>query len=293
MIYLRLFRIDNWVKNVFIFLPLFFSAEILDPVKFLNTLIVFFGFSLVTSCIYIINDIFDLEYDKIHPEKKFRPIAAGKISIRTAIILGVIIAAAGFYLINLISFYSLLLTLLYFTLNFFYSLILKHIPIIDFVVISLGFVIRILIGGEINDIALSQWIIVMVLLLSIFIAVSKRRDDVYLYEMNDKINRRVVTKYTTEFMDKILTIVSSVLIVSYLLFITSKEIIDRYESEYLIVSFLFVLIGVFRYNHLTYVYHMTGSPIRLLFKDKFLQLCLLFWFATFFVVIYLDKIFDV
>ena len=293
MIYLRLFRIDNWVKNVFIFLPLFFSAEILDPVKFLNTLIVFFGFSLVTSCIYIINDIFDLEYDKIHPEKKFRPIAAGKISIRTAIILGVIIAAAGFYLINLISFNSLLLTLLYFTLNFFYSLILKHIPIIDFVVISLGFVIRILIGGEINDIALSQWIIVMVLLLSIFIAVSKRRDDVYLYEMNDKINRRVVTKYTTEFMDKILTIVSSVLIVSYLLFITSKEIIDRYESEYLIVSFLFVLIGVFRYNHLTYVYHMTGSPIRLLFKDKFLQLCLLFWFATFFVVIYLDKIFDV
>lgn len=281
------------MKNVFIFLPLFFSAEILDPVKFLNTLIVFFGFSLVTSCIYIINDIFDLEYDKIHPEKKFRPIAAGKISIRTAIILGVIIAAAGFYLINLISFYSLLLTLLYFTLNFFYSLILKHIPIIDFVVISLGFVIRILIGGEINDIALSQWIIVMVLLLSIFIAVSKRRDDVYLYEMNDKINRRVVTKYTTEFMDKILTIVSSVLIVSYLLFITSKEIIDRYESEYLIVSFLFVLIGVFRYNHLTYVYHMTGSPIRLLFKDKFLQLCLLFWFATFFVVIYLDKIFDV
>lgn len=281
------------MKNVFIFLPLFFSAEILDPVKFLNTLIVFFGFSLVTSCIYIINDIFDLEYDKIHPEKKFRPIAAGKISIRTAIILGVIIAAAGFYLINLISFNSLLLTLLYFTLNFFYSLILKHIPIIDFVVISLGFVIRILIGGEINDIALSQWIIVMVLLLSIFIAVSKRRDDVYLYEMNDKINRRVVTKYTTEFMDKILTIVSSVLIVSYLLFITSKEIIDRYESEYLIVSFLFVLIGVFRYNHLTYVYHMTGSPIRLLFKDKFLQLCLLFWFATFFVVIYLDKIFDV
>ncbi|NQY05014.1 MAG: UbiA prenyltransferase family protein [Flavobacteriaceae bacterium] len=286
MTFLRLIRIDNWVKNFFIFLPLFFSSEILIPEKFLNTLLVVFGFSLVTSFVYIINDIFDVEFDRIHPNKKERPIASGKVSIKSAILIGVVLVTIGLSIIYFISFEAFTLTLMYLILNILYSIKLKHIPIVDFVIISIGFVIRIMIGGEVNEVPLSQWIIVMVLLLSIFIAVSKRRDDVYQYENYDKVNRKVVKKYTVHFMDKIINIVSSALIVSYLLFITSEEVALRYDSNYLLITFMLVLIGVFRYNQITYVYNKSGSPIKLLFSDRFLQVCLILWFGVFFLAIY-------
>ena len=128
----------------------------------------------------------------------------------------------------------------------------------------------------------------MVFLLSLFIAVTKRRDDVYQYELKKKINRKVVSEYSVSYMDKLITIISSVLLVSYLLFITSESVISRYPSKYLIVSFLFVLIGVFRYNQITYVKNKSGSPIKIFFKDKFLQITLLLWGLTFFFIIYSD-----
>jgi 4-hydroxybenzoate polyprenyltransferase len=239
--------------------------------------------------VYIINDIFDIDFDKNHPDKKYRPIPSGIISIRKSLLIGLILFILGLITLWFISFHSFLITIFYFILNVSYSYKLKHVPIIDFVVISIGFVIRILIGGVIGEIELSQWIIVMVFLLSLFLAVTKRRDDVYQFEVEDKVNRKVVDKYTVEFMDKIITIVSSVLIVSYLLFITSEGVAIRYSTNSLLISFVFVLLGVFRYNQLTYVYNKSGSPIKILFKDRFLQIILLCWTLTFFVIIYFNQ----
>ena len=128
--------------------------------------------------------------------------------------------------------------------------------------------------------------IVMIFLLSLFIAVTKRRDDVYQYELKKKLNRKVVSEYTVEYMDKLITIISSVLLVSYLLFITSESVVSRYPSKFLIISFLFVLIGVFRYNQITYVKNKSGSPLKIFFKDVFLQIIILLWGMTFFLVIY-------
>ena len=286
----KLIRINNWVKNLFIFLPLFFSGEFFTPIKITNTFYVTLGFSLVTSFIYIINDIFDIEFDKIHPEKRKRPIPSGKISINQSLILGICLLSIGLIGLWNVSFDSFLLTIFYITLNLLYSIKLKQIPIVDFVIVATGFVIRILIGGEIGNIELTQWMIVMVFLLSLFIAVTKRRDDVYQYELKKKINRKVVSEYTVEYMDKLITIISSTLLVTYLLFITSESVILRYPSRYLIISFLFVLIGVFRYNQITYVKNKSGSPIKIFFKDLFLQVTLLFWGLTFFLIIYLDKL---
>jgi len=126
----------------------------------------------------------------------------------------------------------------------------------------------------------------MIFLLSLFIAVTKRRDDVYQYELKKKLNRKVVSEYTVEYMDKLITIISSVLLVSYLLFITSESVVSRYPSKFLIISFLFVLIGVFRYNQITYVENKSGSPLKIFFKDVFLQIIILLWGMTFFLVIY-------
>ena len=289
MKYLKLIRINNWVKNLFIFIPLFFSSDLLNPDKFILTLFGSIGFSFVTSFVYIINDIFDIDFDKSHPDKKNRPIPSGIISIRKSLLIGLILFILGLITLWFISFHSFLITIFYFILNVSYSYKLKHVPIIDFVVISIGFVIRILIGGVIGEIELSQWIIVMVFLLSLFIAVTKRRDDVYQFEVEDKFNRKVVDKYTVEFMDKIITIVSSVLIVSYLLFITSEDVVLRYSTNSLLITFIFVLIGIFRYNQITYVYNKSGSPVKILFKDRFLQIILFCWTLTFFIIIYLNQ----
>lgn len=271
-------------------MPLFFSGELFNTVKFINTFYVIFGFSLVTSFVYIINDIFDLEFDKTHPKKRYRPIPSGKVSIRQSLIISLILLSIGLLIVWSFSKTSFLLTIFYAVLNFFYSLKLKQIPIIDFIIVSIGFVVRILIGSSIGDIELTQWMIVMVFLLSLFISVTKRRDDVYQYEFENKINRIVVSNYTVEYMDKLITIISSVLLVSYLLFITSESVVSRYPSKYLIISFLFVLVGVFRYNHITYVKNKSGSPLKILFKDLFLQIIILLWGLTFFIIIYSDKL---
>lgn len=283
---IKLLRVNHWVKNLFIFIPLFFSGNFLSSEKLIPTTIIFIGFSFTASFIYIINDIFDVEFDKIHPEKKNRPIASGKISIRQSLIIGIFVLVAGLIIVWNISINGLLLTIFYVVLNFLYTIKLKQIPIVDFLIVALGFVIRILIGGEIGSIELTQWVIVMVFLLSLFIAVTKRRDDVYQYESFNKLNRKVVLNYTVEYMDNLITIISSTLLVSYLLFITSESVISRYPSKYLIISFLFVLVGVFRYNQITYVENKSGSPIKILFKDLFLQITLFLWVLVFFIVIY-------
>lgn len=289
-IIIKLLRVKHWVKNLFIFLPLFFYGDIFSSEKLILTTIVLIGFSFITSFIYIINDIFDVEFDKIHPEKKNRPIASGKVSIRQALIISLILLSIGLTLLWSFSKICFLLAVFYTVLNFFYSIRLKQIPIIDFIVVSFGFVVRILIGGDIGNIELTQWMILMVFLLSLFIAVTKRRDDVYQYEFENKINRKVVIKYTVEYMDKLITIISSTLLVSYLLFITSESVASRYPSNYLIISFLFVLLGVFRYNQITYVENKSGSPIKILYKDSFIQITLFLWLLTFFISIYSSKL---
>lgn len=289
-IVIKLFRVKHWVKNLFIFIPLFFSGNFLSSEKFIPTTIVFIGFSFIASFIYIINDVFDKEFDKIHPEKKNRPIPSGKISVKRSLILGVCLLSIGLIGIWNISLNSFFLTIFYVVLNLLYSIKLKQISILDFIIVSIGFVIRILIGGEIGNIELTQWMIVLVFLLSLFITVSKRRDDVYQYEINNKINRKVIIEYTLEYIDKLITIISSTLLVSYLLFISTEIIISKFSSKYLILSFLFVLIGVFRYNQITYVKNKSGSPIKILFKDVFLIITISLWFLTFLISLYSKNI---
>ena len=165
MKYIELVRLNNWVKNLFIFIPLFFSSELFNSEKFTNTLIVFLGFCFVASFVYIINDVLDLEFDKNHSEKKKRPIVSKQISIKRALIIAAILLLTGVFIIGKLNMNVLYLSLFYVILNIMYSFKLKHFPIIDFFIISVGFVIRILMGGEIGEIILSKWIILMVFLL--------------------------------------------------------------------------------------------------------------------------------
>lgn len=286
MVYLKLIRANNWIKNFFILLPLFFSGELFNLTKLSNTILVVIGFSLVTSFVYIINDIFDINFDKNHQEKRFRPIASGRISIKKSVVIGSLLLFIGFSVLLLCSWNAFLISIIYVGLNLLYSAKLKHVSVIDFVIVAVGFVLRILIGGEVGDVELTQWMTIMVFLLCLFVAITKRRHDVYQYEFNEQVNRKVVTKYTVEFMDKLLSINSSTLLVGYLLFITSEDVLTRYPSKYLMLTFLFVLIGVFRYNQITSVDNKGSSPLKILFEDIFLQITLFLWLVTFFFIIY-------
>jgi 4-hydroxybenzoate polyprenyltransferase len=286
-IIIKLLRAKHWVKNLFIFIPIFFSGDIFNFEKLIPTTIVFIGFSLIASFVYIINDAFDINFDQNHPTKKNRPLAAGLITLKKALMIGFVVLIFGLSLIYYISFNSFIVALIYVALNLLYSSFLKNTSIVDFIIVSLGFVFRILIGGFVGEIELSKWIIIMIFLLSLFLSVSKRRDDVFQFENYNKINRLVVSQYNLEFIDKLISIISTTLLVSYLLFISSNEVLSKYPSDFHIFSFFFVLMGVFRYIQIIYVDNKSGSPVKVFFNDKFLKVILTLWITFFLIIIYI------
>ena len=285
-VYFRLIRTHHWIKNSFIIIPLFFSGQIFYIEKFIHICQAVFGFSLVTGFVYIVNDILDLEFDKQHIIKKLIPIASNLVSIKEAMIFGFLVLSTGLWILFSLNENAFLLTCFYVIMNIAYSLKLKKIPIIDFIIVSIGFVIRLYIGGIVAGVELSEWIVLMVFLLSLLIAISKRRDDLIILEETKKLNRQVIKKYSINYLDNILSIVSSILLVSYLMYVTNDDIKKMYDSNLIYLTFIFVLSGVFRYSHLSIVYKIAGSPIKIFYSDYFMQIILFLWVLSFFIIIY-------
>ncbi len=176
----KLLRVKHWVKNIFLFIPLFFAGQIFNTLLYKDLVLGFFAFSLVASCIYILNDLRDVADDRLHPTKKFRPLAAGSISLSTAYLMIPFLLLMGFFLAYSISEKFTFVLLIYFLLNLAYTFGLKKISILDIIIVAIGFVLRIKAGAIITYIPLSQWTIVMVFLLALFIAIAKRRDDLII-----------------------------------------------------------------------------------------------------------------
>lgn len=285
---IRLVRPVQWIKNFFIFIPLFFSAKAFDADLdlILQLILAFSGFSLFASSIYVLNDLKDIKADRLHPEKCLRPIASGKISQREAVLIHIIlfISAIVVYLFigNMSAFF---LALGYYALNVLYSLYLKHIAIVDVTIVSLGFVFRIVIGGFVAHVDLSHWIVVMVFLLALFLAFAKRRDDVLIFETTGKRMRKNLDGYNRRFLDSCMVIMASVIIVAYLLYCTSPEVIARSSSN-LYITALFVVMGIIRYLQIALVKERSGNPTRILVKDYFIQGCIFAWLLTFFIILY-------
>jgi len=285
--YIELLRIKHWIKNSFIFIPLFFSGNLFNYLMIYNLLIIVIGFSLICSSVYIINDLFDIEFDKMHPTKRFRPIAAGEVSKRQSNIISATLILAGLIIISSISVNAAFLALIYFFVNLLYSSYLKRIPILDIFIIAIGFVIRIMIGGLSSNILISKWMIILIFLLSLFIAISKRRDDVLQYKKYSKINRDVVKHYNLDFINFCLSSVAGVFLVSYLMFIVQDSTILKFKSNFLFITFIFVLMGVLRLAQISFVYEKSGSPVQIILDDKFIQVTLLFWIFSFLIILYM------
>jgi 4-hydroxybenzoate polyprenyltransferase len=284
-----LLRIPQWIKNSFLFIPIFFAGELFSPDKLLNVLLGAISFSLVASSIYILNDIRDIESDKKHPEKKFRPIPAGKVTVPVATFVMILCALAGFGLSWFLNPYFTYILLSYFILNLAYSMGLKRISILDLMIVATGFVLRVLAGGVVADVPISHWLIIMIFLLSLFIVLAKRRDDILEFNKSGVALRSSIENYNLDFIHSLLTMLSGIIVVSYLMYTISPEISERFGTDHLYFTTVFVIAGVFRYIQITLVENKSGSPTRILYTDRFLHVTLAGWVVSFFMIIYFLK----
>ena len=283
---LKLMRPHHYIKNIFIFIPLFFALKITDASLEINALIAFISFSLSASSVYILNDYFDIEADREHPKKRFRPLASGEISRKEAIVLMLTLFTSSMFLIGAISINAMGILLFYVVMNIAYSIYLKHIAILDVTIIAIGFVLRLFMGSVVTGITLSHWIVIMTFLLALFMALAKRRDDVLIYQNTGKKMRKVIDGYNLQFLDIAMAIMASVVIVAYIMYTTSLDVMERMNSHYLYLTALFVIIGVMRYLQIAFVFVDSGSPTQIVLRDRFIQFTLLGWVISFVWILY-------
>jgi len=283
---IKLLRPHQYIKNLFILLPLFFALKITDTGLLTNAFIAFIAFSLTASAVYILNDYHDIEEDRQHPKKKNRPLASGAISKAEALGIMTLLFVAGFGLMAMLSLQAAIILLAYVVMNIAYSLYLKHIAILDVTIIAIGFVLRLFIGSAVTDIPLSMWIVIMTFLLALFMALAKRRDDVLIFLDTGKKMRKVIDGYNLQFLDTAMAIMASVVIVSYTIYTTSPEVVERVHSQYLYLTALFVILGIMRYLQITFVLKDSGSPTKIVLRDLFVQLTLIGWIITFAWILY-------
>lgn len=288
--YIQLIRPKDWAKNLFLFVPLFFAGLFFNPGILVLLLEGFICFSLVASSIYILNDYRDIEDDQKHPVKKFRPLASGTVKKSTGIAIALLFLAVGFTGAWFIRDKFLFVLAIYFFLNLAYSFGLKNIPILDIIIIAIGFVLRVKAGAVIAKVGLSEWLTIMVFLLALFMAIAKRRDDVLLKLSSGNEMRKAVKGYNLDFINTALSLICAVIIVAYFMYTTSPEIIARLQTHRLYYTCLFVLAGIFRYLQLIFVQQDSQSPTKILYKDKFIQVTILLWIISFYMILYVKDI---
>jgi 4-hydroxybenzoate polyprenyltransferase len=284
--YLKLLRPHQYVKNGFIFAPAFFAFRFLDQPLMLGLSVVFLGFCMVASGIYILNDYFDREADRQHPTKRLRPLASGAVPVSHALGMMLMMWTIGAVLIGLVSLPALALTGFYVANNLLYSYRLKHIPILDISIIAVGFVLRLYIGEAAGGgkTPLSMWIVLITFLLALFLALAKRRDDVLLSMDGQKV-RKAIDGYNLEFINGAMMIMASVTIVAYISYTISEDVTTRLHTDQLYYTVGFVVLGILRYMQITFVEQKSGSPTKVLLKDLFLQIVVVAWLVTFIALV--------
>jgi 4-hydroxybenzoate polyprenyltransferase len=285
---LKTMRPRQWIKNGFIFFALIFDRQLFLAEPFLRTVVGFFLFCLVSSAVYLFNDIADVEADRNHPEKKNRPIASGKLPIRvawmSALLLAVIAIPFGYWL----SPYFALILAAYLVINLLYSRWLKHVSILDVLIISSGFVLRVAAGvALIYPVErFSPWLYMITILFSLYVGLGKRRAELNLLAQGASAHRKVFEGYTIPLLDQYITIVSGMTIVAYSLYTFSAPNLP--ENHAMMLTIPFVVYGIFRYLQLIQIGHAAGSPDEVALKDRPLQITVLLWGLTVIGIFYLS-----
>jgi 4-hydroxybenzoate polyprenyltransferase len=279
-------RPSQWTKNLIVFAALMFGQRLLDVRAVLSSLAAFAIFCALSGVVYLVNDVADREADRIHPTKRFRPIASGAVpvtvALATAVALSVVALGAAYWLRPAFA----LLAAAYVVLLAVYSGPLKHMVIIDVLTIAIGFVLRAAAGAVVIDVAISHWLLILTILLALFLALSKRRHELILLADGATSHRRILQEYSPYLLDQMISVVTASTLVAYAFYTVSPETVAKFGTDRLVWTLPFPLYGIFRYLYLVHQKAGGGSPSEMLLTDRPLLVCVALWALTVAIILY-------
>ena len=305
--YLKLIRVPQWIKNLFVFVPLLFSLHLFEENYFISSFLAFLVFCLASSSIYVINDIVDIEADRAHPEKKNRPLPSGKISVGAALITAAILLILVFWLMMYFNKSFIFIVIGFVVLNVLYSFWLKNIVLLDVFSIAAGFTLRVLAGAFVIQVPISSWLILTTMFISLFLGVMKRRSELVMVSesLKQKANpaaaqeeiltslnqhepksRKVLTQYSLNFVDQMATIAAAGVIICYALYSVAPRTVSIFETERLIYTTPFVVFGIFRFMYLEYISGKAENTTKVIATDLFMILDVILYILATVVIIY-------
>jgi len=283
---IRSLRPAQWAKNLFVLAPLVFAQRLLDVREATAAFLAFAAFCMISSTVYLINDLRDREEDRKHPLKRRRPIASGALPVPVALVSASVLGVGALGLAFSLNLATGGFTVTYLALNLLYSFGVKHVVILDVMALSLGFVLRVLAGGAAIRVEVSGWLILCTVFLALFLAFSKRRHELILLTDSAAEQRRVLSHYSPTFLDQMINVVTASSVVSYALYAISEDTVERYGTEALIYTELFVLFGIFRYLYLIYQRPEKRNPTEAILRDPPFLINMALWGLTVLAIVY-------
>ena len=274
---MRLLRPAHWVKNVFVLAPLVFAQRLTDAEAVRNGLMAFATFCLASSAVYVFNDIRDRAEDRLHPMKRLRPVAAGDISVFAATVLGLALAGISLAMAASLGWQFFTILAIYLVSNQLYSAGLKHTVILDVMIVSMGFVLRVLAGGAAVHVQVSAWLLLCTFFIALFLAFSKRRHELILLAEDASGQRPVLSHYSPAFLDQMINVVTASTVVAYAMYAISPETVEKFHTQHLIYTIPMVLFGIFRYLYLIYQKPSNRNPTEAILRDPPFLINLFVW----------------
>ena len=279
-------RPRQWTKNLFVFPAIVFAQRLSDKGDVVWTLAAFVIFCFLSSSVYIVNDIADAEHDRQHPTKRNRPIASGRLPVGVALAFSMLLAAFSIALAFNINRQFVLYASLYLGLNLLYSFSLKHIVILDVIMVAIFFVLRAVAGAAAINVEISHWLLICTFLLALFIAMSKRRHELVLLEENASAHRASLTEYSPYLLDQMIAVVTASTVMGYTLYTVDQDTVAKFGTDHLVYTVPFVVFGIFRYLYLIHQKGEGGDPDRIVVSDRPFLINFLLWAVVVALAIY-------
>lgn len=283
---IQLLRPAQWSKNAILFGAILFSKHLFDPPALLRVVLAFASFCLVASAAYVMNDLRDAERDRRHPQKRHRPIPAGRVRPNAALVIGLVVGGAGLALAAALGSRFLLLVLFYLAWQVAYTFLMKEVVILDVMALATGFVLRAVAGGVVINVPISPWLVICTFLLALFMGFAKRRHEVILLDASAADHRRSLREYSPYFLDQMTAVVTASTVLAYATYTVSPEVREKLGTEYLYLTIPFVLFGIFRYLYLVHQKEEGGNPTQLMLTDLPLIVDVLLWALTAALILY-------
>ncbi|MFH1196510.1 MAG: decaprenyl-phosphate phosphoribosyltransferase [bacterium] len=283
--FLKLLRVSHWIKNLFVFVPVLFSKQLFNINYSGEVILAFISFSIASSMVYVFNDLRDEKEDKMHPKKRFRPIASGKISKTNAVIIIVILFALLVASVFLFNYKFIVVLFAYIIINAFYTTILRKVVVLDIICIAAGFMLRVMGGAFVINVYISKWLVLTTLFISLFLAAMKRRSELVLSIIENN-TRKVLSDYSIDFANHISSISAAGVIICYALYSVAERTVQYFHTENIVYTTIFVIFGIFRYMFLAYSKEKGENTIEILFTDIPMMLNILFYILSIIGIIY-------